>query len=82
MHHIQGVKSECAGYIRRHNFNDVIGASSNDLAKEGFSCMDIHLDLNMTVIRRLEGLRQVEYPKEFGDIYKRLEKRLKPVLVN
>ena len=24
----------------------------------------------------------MEYPKEFGDVYKRLEKRLEPVLVN
>ena len=44
--------------------------------------MDVHLDLNMTMIRPLDGLRQVEYLKKFGDIYKRLEKRLEPVLVN
>ena len=44
--------------------------------------MDVHLDLNMTMIRPLDGLRQVKYLKEFGDIYKRLEKRLEPVLVN
>ena len=44
--------------------------------------MDVYLDLNMTMMRTLDGLRQVEYPKEFGDIYKRLEKRLEPVLVN
>ena len=44
--------------------------------------MDVHLDLNMTMIRPLDGLRQMEYLKEFEDIYKRLEKRLEPVLVN
>ena len=44
--------------------------------------MDVHLDLNMTMIRPLDGLKQVEYLKEFGDIYKRLDKRLEPVLVN
>ena len=44
--------------------------------------MDLHLDLNMTMIRPLDGLRQVGYLKEFRDIYKRLEKRLEPVLVN
>ena len=43
--------------------------------------MDVHLDLNMTIIRPIDGLRQVEYLKEFGDIYKRLEKQLEPVLV-
>ena len=44
--------------------------------------MDIHLDLNMTTIRPLDGLQQAQYLKEFGNIYKRLEKRLEPVLVN
>ena len=44
--------------------------------------MDVHLDLNMTMIRPLDGLRQVEYLKEFEDIYNRLEKCLEPLLVN
>ena len=44
--------------------------------------MDVHLDLKVTMIRPLVGLRQVEYLKEFRFIYKRLEKRLEPVLVN
>ena len=81
-HHIQGVKNECANYISRNNFDDMIGAMSEELAKEAFSCMDVHLDLNMTMISPLEGLQQVEYLKEFEDIYKRLDKRLEPALVN
>ena len=60
----------------------MIGAKSEELAKEAFTRMDVHLDLNMTLIRPRDGLRQAEYPKEFGDIYKRLEKRLETVLVN
>ena len=36
----------------------------------------------MTIIRPLDGLQQPEYLKEFGDIYKRLEKHLEPLLVN
>ena len=82
VHHIQGVKNECANYISRNNFDDMIGARSEDLAKEAFSRMDVHLDLNMTMIRPLDGLQHVEYLKEFGDIYKPLEKRLEPALVN
>ena len=35
-----------------------------------------------TMIRPLDGLQQSEYLKDFGDIYKRLEKRLEPLLVN
>ena len=82
VHHIQGVKNECADYISRNNFDALIGARSEALAKEAFSCMDVHLDLNMTMIRPLDGLQRAEYLKEFGDIYKRLEKRLQPLLVN
>ena len=81
VHHIQGVKDECADYISRNSFDDMIGARSEELAKEVFSCMDVHLDLNMTMIRPLDGLQQVEYLKEFGDINKRLQKGLEPVLV-
>ena len=60
----------------------MIGARSEELAKEAVSGLEVHLDLTMTMIRPLDGLRQVEYLKEFGDIYKPLEKRLKPVLAN
>ena len=82
VHHIQGVKNECADYISRNSFDDMIGARSLELAKGAFSRMDVHLDLNMTMIRSLDGLQQVQYLKEFGDIYKRLENRLAPALVN
>ena len=82
VHHIQGVKKECADHISRNNFDDMLGARSEELAKEAVSRMDEHLDLNMTMIRPLDSLKQVEYLKEFEDIYKRLEKRREPVLVN
>ena len=81
VHHIQGVKNECAYNISCKTFDDMIRARSGKLAKEAFSCMDVHLDLNMTMIRPLDGPKQVEYLKEFGDIYKHLEKRLDPFLV-
>ena len=82
MQHIESVKNECADYITRNNFDDMIGARSQELAKEAFSRMDVHLYLNMTMIRPLDGLQQVEYLREFGDIYKRLENPLKSDLVN
>ena len=44
--------------------------------------MNVHLDLNMTMIRPLDGLQQSEHLEEFGDIYRRLKKRLEPLLVN
>ena len=70
VHHIQGVKNECADYISRNNFDDMIGTRSEELAKEAFSSMDVHLDLTMTTMRPLDALQQVEYLKEFRDIYK------------
>ena len=82
VHHIQGVKNECADYISCNNFDALIGARSEALAKEAFSRMDVHLDVNMTMICPLDGLQQSEYLKEVGDIYKRLEKRLELLLVN
>ena len=60
----------------------MIGARSGELAKQAFSHMGVHLDVNMTTIRPLGGLQQVEHLKEFRDIYKRLEKRREPILVN
>ena len=82
VHHIQGFKNECANYISRNNFHDLIGARAEALAKVAFSCMEVHLELNMTMIRPLDGLQQAEYLQECRDIYKRLEKRLEPLLVN
>ena len=60
VHHIQGVKNECADYISRNNCDALIGAWSEALAEEVFSCMDVHLDLNMTMIHPLDGLQQAE----------------------
>ena len=76
------MKTDSADYISCNNFDALIGARSEALAKEAFSRMDVHLDLNMMMIRPLDGLQQSEYLKEYGDIYKRLEKRLEPLLVN
>ena len=71
VHHIQGVKNECADYISRNKFDALIDARSEALAKEAFSRMDIHLDLNMTMIGPLDGHQQSEYLGEFRDISKR-----------
>ena len=64
------------------NFDHMIGARSEELPKEAFSRMVVHLDVNMIMIRPPDGPQQVECLKQFGDIYKHLEKRLEPFLVN
>ena len=58
VHHIPGVKNECADYVSRNRLDALIGARSEALAKEAFSRMDVHLDLNMTLIHPLDGLQQ------------------------
>ena len=70
VHHIQSVKNECTYYISLNNFDDMTGAKSEEVPKEAFTRMDVHLDLNMTIIRPVDGLGQVEHLKEFRDIYK------------
>ena len=56
VHRIQGVKNECADYISCNKSDDMIDARSEELAKEAFSSMRVHLDLSMTMIRPLDGL--------------------------
>ena len=56
VHHIQGEKNECVDYISRNNVSHMIGARSEELAKEVFIRMDVHLDLNITMIRPVDGL--------------------------
>ena len=51
VHHIQCVRNECADYISRNNFDDMIRARSEELAKQAFRRMDVPLDLNMTMMR-------------------------------
>ena len=82
MQHIQGVKTGCADDISRDNFDDLIGVKLEELAKEAFTRMDVHLDLNMTMTRASDGLQQVEYLKDLADIYTRPEKSLNPIVVN
>ena len=57
VHHIQAVKNECADYISCSNFDALIGARSEALAKEAFGRIDLHMDLNMTMMRPLDGLQ-------------------------
>ena len=54
VHHIQVVKNEGADCISRNNFHNMIDARSEELAKDASSRMNVHLDLNMTMIRPLD----------------------------
>ena len=54
VHHIQGVKKKGADYISRTTFDDMIDTRSGELAQEACRCMDVHLQMTMTMIRPLD----------------------------
>ena len=60
----------------------MIRARAEELAKEAFSRMDVDTDFNTTMMTPLDGLQNLESLKECGDMYKRLEKCVEPVLGN
>ena len=62
--HIPGLKDECADYTSCNNFDTLSRENSKELAKEAFVRMDVHLDLNITMICPLNGIQQVEYLKK------------------
>ena len=45
--HLPGIKNELCDFISRNNFDTRLGAKSEELAKDAFQRMDIHLDLSM-----------------------------------
>ena len=59
VHHIPGIKNELSDYILRNNFDDLIGETSEALAKEAFQRMDVQLDLSMRTAGNLEGWRKM-----------------------
>ena len=52
VHHIQGVKNECADYVSRNNFDALIGARSEALAKEALSVMGLPLAAHVLIFAR------------------------------
>ena len=79
VHHVPGMKNECSYYTNRNNFHAIIGEKSQEIIVETFAPLDIQLDMSMTQIRPLDGLCHSEYLAEFGDVFKRLNKRLEPL---
>ena len=77
-----GLKNECIDFISRNIFDFSAGRKSEELTKEAFTSMDLYLDANMTMIRRLDAVHYAEYQKAFWDIYKHLEKRPEPFQAN
>ena len=49
VHHIQGVKNDCADYISGNNFDDMIGPLSEELEKSVLVCSQLCLFLVFVV---------------------------------
>ena len=47
VYHIQGIKNMNGEFIRRKNFDALIGTTSEALAREAFAHMDVLLSLNI-----------------------------------
>ena len=47
VHHIIGLKVQLSDYLSRNSFDERLGQSSEELAKETFAKIDVQLDLFM-----------------------------------
>ena len=68
VHHIPGIKNELSDYIRRNNFDALIGESSEALAKGAFQRMDVQLDLSRWTAGILEGWRLADYQSQYKEV--------------
>ena len=82
VHHIPGIKNELSDYILRNNFDALISDSSEALAKEGFQCMDVQLDLSMRSAGILEGWNLTDYQSEYQEILQTLRTGLEPRVID
>ena len=63
------MQNELADYISRNNFDAILGASSESLAKTAFQCMDVQLDLSMGTAGVLEGSSVRDHQEEYQCVH-------------
>ena len=83
VYHIQGIKNENANFIGRNNLDELIGASSQAIAREAFARMDAHLDLSLQQLpESLQDLKFEQYGKEFSDDQPKVQAQLESVIID
>ena len=80
--YIPGIKNELSDYISRNSFDELIGESSEGLAKEAFQQMDVQLDLSMRTAGILEGWSLTDYRSEYEEVLHTLSTGLEPRVID
>ena len=75
-------KNELSDYISRHNFDALIGESSEALGKEAFHRMDVQLDRSMSTAGILQSWSLINYQSEYKEILQTLSTCLEPRVIN
>ena len=82
VHHIPGIKDELSDYISRNNFDALIGASSEALAKVAFQRMGVQLDLSMRTAGTFENWSLTDYQSEYKEILQTVSTGLEPRVID
>ena len=78
---MQGIKNENADVISCNDFDALIGATSEALAREAFAQMDVHLNIQR-VLGPLLDLKFEEYGKQFSNVLSKVQAQMEPVTVD
>ena len=75
IYRVPGLKNELCDWLSRESFDDKISASSEQLSREGFAKMDVHLDLGVSKVALLDSIRRKDYEEEYPTVLKNLADR-------
>ena len=70
---IQGLKNELSDYLSHNSFDERLGQSSEEMAKDAFAKMDVQLDLFMKTTQPQNKWGKEELLKDYAAIMKQLQ---------
>ena len=73
VHHNQGLKNELSDYLSCNSFDERLGQSFEEMAKDAFAKMDVQLDLFMKTTRPQKKWGKEEPLKDYAAIMKQLQ---------
>ena len=71
--HIQGLKNELSDYLSRNSFDERLGLSSAEMAKDALAKMDVQLDLFMKTTQPQKTWGKEEPLNDYAAIMKQLQ---------
>ena len=75
IYRVPGLKNELCDWLSRESFDDKVSAASEQLFREAFAKMDVHLDLGMSKVALLDSIRRKDYEEEYPTVMKSLAVR-------